>query len=62
MSWSGGKDSTLSLREIIGSRKYNVKALLTAVTEDYNRISMHGVRRSLFSAQASASRGFAIAG
>jgi uncharacterized protein (TIGR00290 family) len=52
LSWSGGKDSSLALREIIGSRRYSVKALLTTVTEEFDRISMHGVRRSLLSAQA----------
>jgi uncharacterized protein (TIGR00290 family) len=53
LSWSGGKDSALALQEIIRSQKYSVKALLTTVTEEYDRISMHGVRRSLLSAQAS---------
>jgi uncharacterized protein (TIGR00290 family) len=52
LSWSGGKDSALALREIIESRRYSVKALLTTVTEEFDRISMHGVRRNLLSAQA----------
>lgn len=53
MSWSGGKDSALALQEIIRARRYSVKALLTTVTEEFDRISMHGVRRTLLSAQAS---------
>jgi uncharacterized protein (TIGR00290 family) len=53
MSWSGGKDSALALREILGTRAYTVNALLTTLTEEYDRISMHGVRRSLLHAQAS---------
>lgn len=53
MSWSGGKDSALALREIVRTRRYSVKALLTTVTEEYDRISMHGVRRGLLNAQAS---------
>jgi len=53
LSWSGGKDSALALQEVIRGQKYRVKALLTTVTEEYDRISMHGVRRSLLSAQAS---------
>lgn len=53
LSWSGGKDSALALREIVRSREYNVKALLTTVTAEFDRISMHGVRRSLLHAQAS---------
>lgn len=53
VSWSGGKDSALALREVIGTRKYDVKALLTTVTAEFDRISMHGVRQSLLHAQAS---------
>lgn len=53
LSWSGGKDSALALREIIRSQGYSVKALLTTVTEEFDRISMHGVRRTLLHAQAS---------
>ena len=53
MSWSGGKDSCLALYEIQKSRDYRVAALLTTVTRDYDRISMHGVRRVLLERQAS---------
>lgn len=53
LSWSGGKDSALTLRALLNSRRYRVKALLTTVTEEYDRISMHGVRRLLLRAQAS---------
>src|SRR2546421_12686090 len=52
MSWSGGKDSCLALYEIQKARDYQVAALLTTVTRDYNRISMHGVRRVLLERQA----------
>ena len=51
-SWSGGKDSAMALSEILASRQYQVAALLTTVTEDYQRISMHGVRRVLLERQA----------
>ncbi|HUK79645.1 MAG TPA: ATP-binding protein, partial [Nitrososphaerales archaeon] len=53
LSWSGGKDSSLALREISASRRYKVEALVTTLTEQFDRISMHGVRRSLLQAQAS---------
>lgn len=53
LSWSGGKDSALALYELGRARKYHIKALLTTVTEDFGRISMHGVRRSLLHAQVS---------
>lgn len=52
MSWSGGKDSCLALSEIQKSGAYSVAALLTTVTSDYDRISMHGVRRVLLERQA----------
>src|SRR5258705_4941502 len=52
MSWSGGKDSCLALYEIQKSKDYRVAALLTTVTRDYDRISMHGVRRVLLERQA----------
>jgi len=54
MSWSGGKDSARALYEIRQSGEYSVAALLTTVTEDYDRISMHGVRSELLERQAEA--------
>jgi uncharacterized protein (TIGR00290 family) len=54
LSWSGGKDSALSLYEIQKASDYSVAALLTTITEDYDRISMHGVRRVLLERQADA--------
>lgn len=50
--WSGGKDSALALYETINSGSFNVEALLTTVTRDYDRISIHGVRRALLEQQA----------
>jgi uncharacterized protein (TIGR00290 family) len=54
VSWSGGKDSAMAVYEIIKSQNYQIAALLTTVTEDYDRISMHGVRRVLLERQAAA--------
>jgi uncharacterized protein (TIGR00290 family) len=54
VSWSGGKDSCLTLAEILQRDTLSVEALLTTVTEGYDRISMHGVRRSLLERQAAA--------
>ena len=54
LSWSGGKDSSLALYEIQKANSHNVAALLTTITEDYDRISMHGVRRALLEQQAEA--------
>ncbi len=50
--WSGGKDSATSLYEIWKTKKYEVVSLLTTITEGYDRISMHGVRRVLVEQQA----------
>ena len=54
MCFSGGKDSALALRDIQQQGKYAVVELLTTVTEDYDRVSMHGVRRTLLRQQADA--------
>lgn len=51
-TWSGGKDSAMALYELQREKRYEVVALLTSVTEDYDRISMHGVRRVLLQQQA----------
>lgn len=52
MSWSGGKDSCLALYELQKSSDCRVAALLTTITREYDRISMHGVRRALLERQA----------
>jgi uncharacterized protein (TIGR00290 family) len=54
MSWSGGKDSCVALHELQRAGGYEIAALMTTVTRDYQRISMHGVRRELLAAQAEA--------
>lgn len=54
MAWSGGKDSALALYRLLSDERSDVRCLLTTVTEEYDRISMHGVRRSLLEAQAAA--------
>ena len=52
LSWSGGKDSALALYEIQQRPEYRVVSLLTTLTEDYDRVTMHGVRRVLLERQA----------
>ena len=54
VSWSGGKDSTLALHRVLEERSARVDGLLTTVTDEFERISMHGVRTSLLDAQARA--------
>jgi uncharacterized protein (TIGR00290 family) len=52
--WSGGKDSAMALRALLQQQDVSVSALLTTVTEGYERISMHGVRRELLLRQGEA--------
>ena len=54
LSWSGGKDSSLALAALPGDERYEVAGLLTSITREYDRVSIHGVRRSLLAAQAAA--------
>lgn len=54
MCWSGGKDSAMALAEVRRDPALHVEALVTTVTEIYDRISMHGVRRTLLQQQAEA--------
>lgn len=56
VAWSGGKDSALALHEILQSPHYEVASLLTTLTADYDRVSMHGVRHTLLEMQAQALR------
>ena len=52
--WSGGKDSAMAMHVLRQQRDVRIAALLTTVTDGYDRISMHGVRRTLLSRQAEA--------
>ena len=52
LCWSGGKDSAMALYELQKSRNYEVISLLTTITEGYDRVSLHGVRRALVEKQA----------
>jgi len=51
VSWSGGKDSALLLHHLRRDPQYEVIGLVTSVTSDYDRISMHGIRRAILDAQ-----------
>lgn len=52
LSWSGGKDSSMAAYHLLASQKYEIAGLMTTVTGEYDRISMHGVRRELLEQQA----------
>ena len=54
VSWSGGKESALSLWRVLREGRLYPSLLLTVITEGYDRVSLHGVRRELVEEQASA--------
>lgn len=54
LSWSGGKDSAMALYEISRNERfhgYRIDRLVTTLTKGYDRISGHGVRRTLLERQ-----------
>lgn len=51
-NWSSGKDSALALYKIIQKNEFEIVTLLTSVSQQYQRISMHGVRVELLELQA----------
>ena len=54
LSWSTGKDSAYALAEVRRTGEVEIVGLLTTVTRNVDRVSMHGVRRSLLHQQAAA--------
>lgn len=54
ISWSSGKDSAFSLHEIRRAGDYEVVGALTTVTENFGRVSIHGVREEILRAQLAA--------
>jgi uncharacterized protein (TIGR00290 family) len=51
-NWSSGKDSALALYKIMQEQKLEITCLLTCVNQQFQRISMHGVRVELLEQQA----------
>jgi uncharacterized protein (TIGR00290 family) len=51
-NWSSGKDSALALYKIQQNPEFEIDCLLTSVNQQYQRISMHGVRVELLEQQA----------
>jgi uncharacterized protein (TIGR00290 family) len=51
MAWSGGKDSAMAL-DRLRAQGVPVAFLLTTVSREFDRVSIHGVRRTLLHAQA----------
>jgi len=54
VSWSSGKDSAWALHVLRQRAEVEVVGLLSTISTTYDRVSIHGVRRSLLAAQAAA--------
>ena len=54
VAWSTGKDSAWALHEVRRAQEVEVVGLLTTVTSEFGRVSMHAVRELLLDRQASA--------
>ena len=51
-NWSSGKDSALALYKIQQENEFDICCLLTSVNQQFQRISMHGVRVELLEQQS----------
>lgn len=51
VSWSGGKDSTLALHDVLKNNLYKVEFLFVTINKETQRVSMHGVRKELITRQ-----------
>ncbi|HEX5778850.1 MAG TPA: ATP-binding protein [Xanthobacteraceae bacterium] len=56
IAWSSGKDSAWALHEVRRSGELEVVGAITTVTENFARVSMHGVSEELLLAQLGAAR------
>lgn len=54
ISWSSGKDSAWTLHTLRNRAPDSVVCLVTTVTDTFDRVSVHGVRRTLLASQAAA--------
>lgn len=54
LSWSSGKDSAWAVHVLRANPAFEVVGLLTTITECFDRVAMHGVRRELLERQADA--------
>jgi len=54
LSWSSGKDSAWSLHILRQRGDCEIVGLLTTVNSEFDRVAMHGTRRSVLEAQARA--------
>jgi len=56
LSWSSGKDSAWTLHVLRRNPEIELVGLLTTLNSEFQRVAMHGTRRSVLEAQAEAAR------
>lgn len=56
IAWSSGKDSAWALHQARLSGECEIVGALTTITENFDRVSMHGVRREILDAQLAAAK------
>ncbi len=56
LSWSSGKDSAWTLYVLRRDPAIEICGLLTTVNAEFDRVAMHGVRRTVLEAQAAAAQ------
>ena len=56
IAWSSGKDSAWALQEARQAGVFEIVGALTTITQVFGRVSMHGVREQVLSAQLAAAR------
>ena len=52
LNWSSGKDSAMSLYLLLKDPTFKVERLITTLSSQYKRITMHGLREELLDLQA----------
>lgn len=53
-NWSSGKDSALTLYHLQQSKQFNIDLLLTSINTAYDRVSMHGLHKTVLQRQTDA--------
>ena len=56
LSWSSGKDSAWALHLLRQNAEHEIAGLLTTLNSAFDRVAMHGTRRTILEAQAEAAR------
>jgi len=52
LNWSSGKDAALAYFRLLNDPDFNTVSLLTTLSDEHKRISMHGIREEILNRQA----------